>query len=144
MYLYVVCKCSVVSKAKNEICTFWQEVEALNRIRVECPVIGSGRYIVFPVSNKLVQQERYPIMLQYTFSMASTNTSTVYRYSIESLQFTLSSVSVNRRRRLLIFGCLGARFSPPDSHFLQMICGMFILHLSGKRQIKLRLTTGTR
>jgi len=28
---------------------WFQEVEALNRIRVDCPIPGSGRYIVFPV-----------------------------------------------------------------------------------------------
>ena len=27
-------------------------MEALNRIRVECPVAGSGKYIVFPVSEQ--------------------------------------------------------------------------------------------
>ena len=29
---------------------WYQEAEALNRIRVDCPVLGSGRYIVFPVA----------------------------------------------------------------------------------------------
>ena len=28
---------------------WFQEVEAINRIRVDCPIPGSGRYIVFPV-----------------------------------------------------------------------------------------------
>merc|ERR1712155_498914 len=27
---------------------WFQEVEAINRIRVDCPIPGSGRYIVFP------------------------------------------------------------------------------------------------
>lgn len=29
---------------------WFQEVEAINRIRVDCPIPGSGRYIVFPVA----------------------------------------------------------------------------------------------
>ena len=30
---------------------WFQEVEAINRIRVDCPIPGSGRYIVFPVTS---------------------------------------------------------------------------------------------
>lgn len=32
---------------------WFQEVEAINRIRVDCPIPGSGRYIVFPVVGSL-------------------------------------------------------------------------------------------
>jgi len=39
---------------------WFQEVEAINRIRVDCPIPGSGRYIVFPVVGQTVKTEASP------------------------------------------------------------------------------------
>ena len=39
---------------------WFQEVEAMNRIRVDCPIPGSGRYIVFPVVGQTVRTETTP------------------------------------------------------------------------------------
>ena len=36
---------------------WYQEAEALNKIRVDCPVLGSGRYIVFPAVPNLHKKE---------------------------------------------------------------------------------------
>ena len=39
---------------------WFQEVEAINRIRVDCPIPGSGRYIVFPVQSSTSKSEGSP------------------------------------------------------------------------------------
>ena len=45
-------------KFGEKLPSFWfQEVEAINRIRVDCPIPGSGRYIVFPVVGQTVRTE---------------------------------------------------------------------------------------
>merc|ERR1711884_313165 len=39
---------------KEKLPSLWfQEVEAAGRIRVDCPIPGSGRYIVFPIVSSL-------------------------------------------------------------------------------------------
>jgi len=43
-------------KYEEKLPSLWfQEVEAINRIRVDCPIPGSGRYIVFPGSQARVE-----------------------------------------------------------------------------------------
>ena len=43
---------------------WYQEAGALNKIRVDCPVLGSGRYIVFPVAASHPKKELSPEVVQ--------------------------------------------------------------------------------